>query len=359
MTNKKISVIIPIYNCEKYIDRCIRSILRQSYPAYEILLVNDGSTDASGELCDNIALKENSVKVIHQTNRGVSSARNTGLEHATGDYISFIDADDEIPENSFFYLINAFTSDYDLVCGSCLILGANVTPVYMHGTKKEYTPTNLAIDILSVRPTRLMMSGVWGKLFSSRIINDYQLRFDEHFQNGEDGLFISEYLRHTNQIRNIKEYPPVYYLYRYDGEERQSAVSAFYPDFFEFHILHSHKLHELISNPSSNKDISLFYNAFIDELIVYLVRAYAYKEFFKDEVAFNQKLKQVIQHPLVNQGIKFYKRKHISHSIMIPFALRIRSFLVLKHSLPYRAKLYLQRNIKSTNCKSIYRKHLS
>ena len=91
-----ISVIVPVYNVEEYLDRCIESIVNQTYKNLEILLIDDGSTDNSYNICDKWAKKDNRIKVVHKENGGVSSARNVGLDVATGDYIGFVDSDDYI-----------------------------------------------------------------------------------------------------------------------------------------------------------------------------------------------------------------------------------------------------------------------
>ncbi|OUQ56652.1 hypothetical protein B5E58_10530, partial [Tyzzerella sp. An114] len=96
MENKKISVIVPIYNVEKYLNRCVDSIINQTYKNLEIILVDDGSPDNCGKICDEYAKKDNRIKVVHKENGGVSSARNVGLNIATGDYIGFVDGDDWI-----------------------------------------------------------------------------------------------------------------------------------------------------------------------------------------------------------------------------------------------------------------------
>lgn len=94
------SVIVPVYNVEKYLDTCVQSILKQSFADYELILVDDGSTDRSGELCDEYGKKDSRVKVIHQDNGGLSCARNTGIKAAAGDYLIFIDSDDWIDSNA-------------------------------------------------------------------------------------------------------------------------------------------------------------------------------------------------------------------------------------------------------------------
>lgn len=98
---KKISVIIPVYNVKDYLEKCVESVCNQSYPQLEIILVDDGSTDGSGELCDVLAQKDNRIRVIHQENRGLSGARNAGYQEATGDYITFLDSDDYIHAQTY------------------------------------------------------------------------------------------------------------------------------------------------------------------------------------------------------------------------------------------------------------------
>ena len=114
MNLKLVSIIIPIYNSEKYLKKCIDSILEQKYNNLEIILINDGSTDNSGKICDSLAIEDKRIKVIHKLNEGVSIARNKGLEMAKGEYIFFIDSDDYIDENIIKDMIS-YSRDYDIV----------------------------------------------------------------------------------------------------------------------------------------------------------------------------------------------------------------------------------------------------
>ena len=109
-----ISIIIPVYNVEKYLDKCINSVLMQTYKNIEILLINDGSTDSSGQICESYAKKDSRIKVIHKENGGLSDARNVGIEHSTGSYIMFVDSDDYIDCNMasvLYNLLNSTNSD--------------------------------------------------------------------------------------------------------------------------------------------------------------------------------------------------------------------------------------------------------
>lgn len=117
MIDSLISVIVPIYNREKFLDKCIESIVNQSYRNLEIILVNDGSTDNSLDICKKWADNDNRIKIIDKKNGGVSSARNAGLDLATGEYIGFVDGDDFIEEDMYSSLMSYIDSDVDIVCG--------------------------------------------------------------------------------------------------------------------------------------------------------------------------------------------------------------------------------------------------
>ena len=114
---KLISVIVPVYNTEKYIEKCVMSILNQTYKNLEIILIDDGSTDNSPQICDSLAEKDNRITVIHQPNGGVSSARNIGLDNTHGDYITFVDSDDYIEPNMIEFLSENIGDTNIAMCG--------------------------------------------------------------------------------------------------------------------------------------------------------------------------------------------------------------------------------------------------
>lgn len=350
---KTISVIVPVYNCERYIEQCVNSILAQNDSVHEVILVDDGSTDQSGEICDEISERKSKVKTVHQGNRGVSSARNTGMELAEGEFLSFVDADDQLPPDALERLMAGTVMPAQLYIGNCLKTGNGCEPDLMYGSLQQYSAASLADAMMCKPKTRLLMSGVWGKLFVSEIIRDHKLTFDTKLQNGEDGLFIAKYLKYTDRIVNMMEYPPVYYLYRYREEERISAVTAAYPDFFQFHMTHSRILYEIVCQ-NEKQDCSGFLNKFMDELIIHLVRAFAYRSFFT-EVSLHEKLKQIVSDDLVKRAIRKYKREYSSYSIAVPAAIRLKSVYLLEKALDYRADLYLKSKQRTAFVKSIYR----
>ena len=137
--NNLISVIVPVYNVYGYLDKCIQSIQRQSYPNIEIILVDDGSTDGSGVKCDEYAVKDSRIKVIHKTNGGLSDARNAGIEIAAGKWFSFIDSDDYISETCLEELLTAATDN------ECQVSVCNMVRVMKMALQKNFTVLSIIL----------------------------------------------------------------------------------------------------------------------------------------------------------------------------------------------------------------------
>lgn len=172
---KKLSVIIPVYNTEIWLPRCVDSVINQTYPEIEIILVDDGSTDSSGKICDNYASKDERIKVIHKTNGGLSDARNAGLEIANGEFISFVDSDDYISINMYESLIKTFylyKNENAIVCsGSVQVCGRVEKELKFE--KKEFNKEELLYGILFHKNPPSI--GVCDKLFPRHFFDN--LRF--------------------------------------------------------------------------------------------------------------------------------------------------------------------------------------
>lgn len=162
-----ISIIVPVYNVEKYVKRCVESILAQTYKEFELILVDDGSTDQSGEVCDSFEKCDIRIRVIHQENSGLSAARNRGLAEATGEYITFIDSDDFV-DTSYLETLhqNAVKYQADVsICGFCLVWENNKTKSNYNGKceVKQYSGREAAWEI--VANSKRSMITAWGKLY--------------------------------------------------------------------------------------------------------------------------------------------------------------------------------------------------
>lgn len=200
-----ISVIIPVYNSSEFINRCLNSILSQSYQNLEIILINDGSTDASPELCEFYKRKDSRIRVLHQENKGVSAARNAGLKIASGYYISFIDSDDIIHPDFFKILLNTLESgDYDMVsCSFRMIWENNISLKFCeikNIEKKIWFKENwfeglLGIPINKYRNSSVPYEMVWGKIFKKTLLQD--LSFENLW--AEDAEFNSKVYSRLNK----------------------------------------------------------------------------------------------------------------------------------------------------------------
>lgn len=195
-----ISVIIPVYNAEEYLPRCINSIIDQTYFNIEIILVDDGSNDRSGHMCDEYARKDARIKVIHQQNRGVSEARNKGLAIARGELIAFIDSDDYIDKDYLKILYNNIDN--------CDIISCNFKIIYSNDTtKRDYkmqyntqikTSNNeLFSDCIN---SMIYTYVIWGKLYRRKIIGN--IRFKKQAYS-EDALFIREVFLNCENVKLI------------------------------------------------------------------------------------------------------------------------------------------------------------
>jgi len=176
-----ISVIIPIYNAEKYLQECLDSVIGQNFSNFEVLLINDGSSDNSGNICNEYAEKYNYIKVFHKENGGVSSARNTGLNVVQGKWITFVDADDYLLPDAFATLHNtAINSDSDLILANTLRLKeGKLSPLHK---MKEETTSNVVLS--------LKQFSLWGYLFCAEIIKNADVRFVDGLAYSEDRVFI-------------------------------------------------------------------------------------------------------------------------------------------------------------------------
>lgn len=189
MQNPLISVIVPIYNSEKYLNNCINSIINQTYENLELILINDGSTDSSSEICNKWAKTDSRIKVLHNENSGASSARNSGIDISTGDYIAFVDSDDYLDSDMYESMLNELiNNNADAVrCGIVResksgfreVWGSEENNIIVVDNKKLLCDIGEANGILPV--------STCNKLFSKNVIKN--IRFNTTFKYAEDTLF--------------------------------------------------------------------------------------------------------------------------------------------------------------------------
>lgn len=207
MKKPLISIIVPVYKSERTIKRCIDSLLVQTYNNFELILVDDGSTDNSGNICDEYKKKDNRVYVIHKNNEGVSSARNAGLNAAGGNYITFIDSDD--------YVTNRYLEHLSLLEADLAISGFKDMPEHTNGVvflDDGFYKINEIGLLLSEKGNSMLFKSVWGKLFKANIIRQNRLYFDKNIIFGEDSLFMIQYLYYCQSICVVHDIDYFYFI---------------------------------------------------------------------------------------------------------------------------------------------------
>lgn len=188
-----VSVIVPVYNAEKYLEKCIQSLLEQDIADYEVILVDDGSTDKSATIIDEYCSKSSVLRSVHKSNGGVSSARNQGLKMAKGKYIAFVDSDDYVDKDYLSSMVSSYTKeDIDLVVSSMLFDDIKT----ISEKEGEYSPVETACRFY----TRNSFQGyLVNKLFKASIITENNITFDENSHFCEDLLFCAEYVRYIRK----------------------------------------------------------------------------------------------------------------------------------------------------------------
>lgn len=208
MNNPKISIVVPVYNTEKWLKRSLDSIINQSFTDFELILVDDGSKDSSPTICDSYAALDSRVKVIHKINGGVSSARNAGIEHATGEYITFADSDDEMLPGA---LAEMAKFDEDVIISGILVL--------LQDEIREHTPQNKVYSrkedykhIINSHYNDACLRGPYAKSIRRTILLDNHIRFDHNLHWGEDYLFNLQLISKADSIRLIPAMTYKYYM---------------------------------------------------------------------------------------------------------------------------------------------------
>lgn len=216
-----ISIIIPVYNSERYLRRCINSILFQTISDFELLLINDGSTDLSLDICNEYAELDSRVKVFNKPNGGVSSARNYGMCHSQGEWITFCDSDDCVDKNWLSLFVENISQKSSLIVQFYKILGME---------NCSFSHDIIFYDDIYVGLYEMykknILGYVWNKLFNAQIINSNHIRFNEKFRFREDEDFVLKYLQYTNSFTIV--YDGAYYYDMPDLSTKYLAVDNFY-----------------------------------------------------------------------------------------------------------------------------------
>lgn len=205
----KVSIIIPVYNVEKYLPECLESIIAQDFPDFECLLVDDGSTDGSGALCDSYAAQDSRFRVFHQQNMGVSAARNRGIAEATGEWISFVDSDDWLDCSYLSDLLSVQIADW--IISGCTVHNSGKIIELVPPQQLSFEVSKDSIGIIAHLLQNYSFYGPCCKLFRKSIIELKEIKYNKAISFGEDLMFNFDYFLN---VRTISCVPRSNYHYR-------------------------------------------------------------------------------------------------------------------------------------------------
>ena len=321
-----VSIIVPIYNTEKYLNRCIDSLLNQTYNNIEVCLVDDGSTDKSAAICDEYSVFDNRIKVVHKPNGGEASARNMGLMQATGDYIMFIDSDDEYMPDAVETLIKSIDGS-DLAVAGYLEKTANITRIFIM-SRETYNVQELALETLSndfgTDGTRYLASTVNAKLFKHNLLKQHNIKFNETFVVGNDTLFVLDYLNHCTTIHNV--WKPLYIYYKFHISERVQGMAWEYPNIYRLEIPALECRLQLAQINDARRRIHV--EAIFNLVLAGLVKSAIYEECFSNGLL--SEVLYVLSEPIVQGGAKVYRRTQVCYAVMLFVACKSKEVAIAK-----------------------------
>lgn len=290
-----ISLIVPVYKVEKYIRRCVDSLINQTYKNLQIILVDDGSPDQSGAICDEYAKLDSRVMVIHKENGGVSSARNVGLDNASGEYIGFIDADDYVDVDMYEVLYNNLNScDADISMGIYALQNSSgeFIPHY-NGDSIEVLDKAQAIEEM-LRQVKYTCS-LCDKLFSADLVGG--TRFDENISHNEDLLFVYQLMKNAGKAVYMPK--PMYY---YCNNEQSASRVAFSDKNTTMLTAQTMVLEDIRENVPDVYDVALteYVKTAVFNLNAIVKSGYQNKEYIK-------KLRKIVR-----DNLKFFMKSYVS-----------------------------------------------
>lgn len=310
MEQIKVSIVIPIYNAEKYLYECLKSVKQQTYTNIEVLMINDGSTDNSENICKDF-LKDKRFKLINKKNGGVSSARNIGIEKCNGDYILFVDADDWCKKDLLQQTME-YNNTYEMICFSYF-------KAYKDINIKEELKVEQNSDIKKEILINKTIGGyLWNKVFKVQIIKEHNIKFNENISYCEDLLFIKQYIEYVKKVKYLNI--PLYY-YRI----RKGSVSNNFYSSKSISILNACEL--LINEYKDNK---LFIENF---MFSYILNYYKLKKFIPSDYKINL--------DIISKEKRILKNKDIKEKLKLKFIKYFpKIFLELKKIKDKKLNLY-------------------
>ena len=294
-----ISVVVPIYNAAQYLEESVNSILKQTYNNLQIILVNDGSTDSSWDLCKKLENYDSRVTAVTQENRGVSVARNRGIDLASGEWIMFVDPDDILDKNIVLTLLHESSDNIDIMMSACYGVNSNIKK-RAHFFEEDRTFRNKKLDLyLQLLDNTYAQSGEiftgigvpWGKLYRRSFLKNYNLKFDPSLRRMQDNIFNMYAFYYAQKIKYIDR--PLYY-YRlenisdYEKRNKKNYEKIFKPVIEErykalekLNLYSNPKIYQSYINESANMFINIINNRILEDRRMN-IKELKNKDYFRD-----------------------------------------------------------------------------
>ena len=259
--NKLLSIIIPVYNGEKYISKCLNSVLSQTYTNIELIIINDGSTDNSYQLLQKYAQEDNRIILINQENAGSSLTRNTGIKYAKGEYITFVDIDDYVEKDAYEKVMDKLQDDIDIACFS----------VSCDYTKENYSISKILKSGIYPKAEAVkelfnndIFNALWNKIYKATLIKDKDY-FPHEFNQGEDLIFNCKVFKQANKILLLDD---IFYHYIY--QENATMISSFTKN----NDLVLKNKQKYVFDLLSDIDIQTYYDYMLKEYEVFVINLF-------------------------------------------------------------------------------------
>lgn len=340
MKKDLISIIVPVYNAEKTIQKCVNSIIKQTYSNIEIILINDGSEDNSLLICKELSLNNKNINVIDSINKGVSSARNIGIENATGKYVMFVDSDDYVDSKWCESLYSIVGKNKFCVCNIyCVDYLTN--NIYVENNINEKIKKLKINEFYEVYKLKLL-NQPYNKIYEKEIIDKYNIRFDENLSLGEDLLFNLDYLQQCNEIEIVNDR-----TYFYIKGQNDSLCNKFYPNFYEIQTKIYLKMIDVINSIdiSDKQVLKDCYTEFLYSLILSMNNILLNKEY--SLIIKVKKIKGILKSSVFDsclENAEQYKFNKIYWNILK--AKNLIGILTYYRLCEFKAKLNTNRRIK-------------
>lgn len=320
----QLSIIVPVYNAEQYLDRCIQSILTQKFQDFELILVDDGSPDNCPLMCANYQKSNDKIKVIHQSNSGVAAARNTGIEHAEGEYITFVDSDDYLDTNMYSEMMSiAEKYNCDVVMCDCIKEFNNRSEIYTHNIRSgyynreqlqnEYYPHLIIMPGIEYPPTISNCLCI----FKNHMCTENPLRYVQGIRYSEDLLFGAQMMYQADSFYYMKGQA----FYHYNCQNILSATHTFKADKWNDYI----HLYRCLKESFGNED-AFDFSEQIDKALLFFIYNAVGDISHSNTLDKKQKMK-LIKHILSEQEVRaMFSRINIP-ALPITFKLKILTFI--------------------------------